>query len=36
LIYDGPVRWVLIGLLGLGGLYTLFRRQLVPYFDGIV
>jgi len=30
------VTHVAIGLLGPGGLYTLFRRQLVPYFDGIV
>jgi hypothetical protein len=35
-VYDGPVRWVLLGLLGVAGVYTLFRRQLVPYFDGIV
>ncbi|MEF8799895.1 MAG: metal-dependent hydrolase [Halolamina sp.] len=35
-VYDGPVRWVLLGLLGVAGIYTLFRRRLAPYFEAIV
>lgn len=35
-VYDGFVRWVLLGLLGVAGIYTLFRRRLAPYFEEIV
>lgn len=35
-VYDGPIRWVLLGLLGVAFVYTLLRRRLVPYFEGIV
>ncbi|MFC6939182.1 metal-dependent hydrolase [Salinirubellus sp. GCM10025818] len=35
-VYDGPVRLVLGGLLGMAAVYTLLRRRLVPYFERVV
>ncbi|MFB6118018.1 metal-dependent hydrolase [Halosegnis sp.] len=34
-VYTGPVRWVLGGLLVVGVGYTALRRQLVPYLERV-
>ena len=33
LAYDGPVRWLVAGLVAIAAAYTLLRRRLVPYFE---
>jgi hypothetical protein len=35
-VYDGPVRWLLVGLLCVAGAYALLRRRLVPLFERLV
>lgn len=35
-VYRGSVRWLLIALLAIAGVYTVLRRRLVPYFERIV
>jgi hypothetical protein len=36
LVYAGPTRWLLAGLLVVAAVYTRFRRALVPYFEHVV
>nr|WP_276234850.1 metal-dependent hydrolase [Halosegnis sp. DT85] len=36
LVYDGPVAWVLAGLLVAAALYTAVRRRVVPYFEAML
>lgn len=36
IVHDGPVRWLLAGLLVLATAYTALRKRLVPYFSRIV
>jgi hypothetical protein len=35
-VYDGWVRWLLVGALSVAAVYALLRRRLVPYFERVV
>lgn len=35
-VYDGAVRWLLARLLGVGAVYALVRRDVVPYVEELV
>lgn len=35
-VYDGAVRWLLAGLLGVGAVYALVRRDVVPYVEELI
>jgi hypothetical protein len=35
-VYEGTVRWLLVGLLVLGVVYTLVRRDIVPYVEELI
>jgi hypothetical protein len=35
-VYDGNVRWLLVGLLGAGGVYALARKRLVVHFERLL
>lgn len=36
LVFDGPVRWVVVGLVALAAVYTLLRERLVVHFERFV
>ena len=35
-VYDGPVRWLVVGLVVVAAVYTLLRKRLVVYFERMV
>ena len=36
LVFDGPVRWIVVGLVALAAVYTLLRKRLVAHFERFV